>query len=101
MNDNENCSPSLCPARCCPCGEHGPDAPPDITRRGFLESTAITGLALRGLSWSALSAAESEESPAPHRRRLVQASRTPCQPGRSRLSSNPDRRLSLVQLDAV
>ena len=71
MNDNPNRNPSVCPARCCPCGDRGPDDPSDVTRRGFLESTAIAGLALGGLSWSTLSAAESEENPAPQRRPLV------------------------------
>ena len=72
MNDDPNRSPSVCPARCCPCGDRESGNPShNITRRGFLESTAITGLALGGLSWSALSAAASEEQPAPARRPLV------------------------------
>jgi hypothetical protein len=71
MNDRQERNPSVCSARCCPCGEQRPDDPSDVTRRGFLKSTAITGLALGGLSWSALSAAEREEEPARQRRPLV------------------------------
>jgi hypothetical protein len=53
------------PAHCCPCTprrvvEQG------VSRRAFLGGTALGGVALTGLSWSLLSAAEGElESPAP------------------------------------
>ena len=71
MNDSQDRNPSVCPVRCCPCGDRRPGDSSEVTRRDFLETTALTGLALGGLSWSALSAAESDENPAPRPRPLV------------------------------
>ena len=60
---------------CCPCGCEADTTDDGITRRGFLEGVggmaALGGVALTGLSWSALSAAEPEIRPAPARRPLV------------------------------
>src|SRR3990172_3878538 len=58
---------------CCPCGH---DAEPSgISRRGFLggmgATAALGGVALTGLSWSALAATGPEVHPAPPRRPLV------------------------------
>lgn len=71
MKENQQHDSPACPARCCPCGEHGPAVPSDLTRRGFLKGTAVAGLALGGLSWTALAAAEGDDQPAPPRRTLV------------------------------
>ncbi len=64
-----NRSPSPKP-HCCPCCDHAETPGHDgLTRRGFLGgvgAAALGGTALTGLSWSALSAAESQlESPSP------------------------------------
>jgi len=57
---------------CCPCGhEHSSG---DITRRGFLQGmggAAAMGVALTGLTWSAVSAAEQDGKAGPTRRPLV------------------------------
>jgi len=62
--------PSIRP-RCCPCGgdehEHGMA----IDRRVFMGGAALGGIALTGLSWSALSAADPELPQAQPRRALV------------------------------
>ena len=58
---------------CCPCGGHG-HAAGGISRRGFLQgvsgATAI-GTALSGLTWSAVSAAQTTDRAGPERRALV------------------------------
>ena len=59
---------SACQARCCPCTGHGAGEPSGVTRRGFLGGAALAGLALGGLSWSAIAAAESDDEPAPRSR---------------------------------
>ena len=71
VNDNQERSRPGCHARCCPCETHEGEEASAITRRGFLGGTAMAGLALSGVSWSALSAAESGEEPAPARRPLI------------------------------
>ncbi|MHB0960361.1 MAG: hypothetical protein ACYC0X_08745 [Pirellulaceae bacterium] len=71
MNDNQNHEPSICPARCCRCSDPRPQVPSDFTRRDFLGSAAITGLALSGLSWPAIASVQDEEDAAPGRRPLV------------------------------
>ena len=51
---------------CCPCGHHTGSTHGGTTRREFLESAGglgLLGTALTGLSWSAVSAAESESTP--------------------------------------
>ena len=57
---------------CCPCGhEHSSG---EITRRGFLQGAggaAALGVALTGLTWSAVSAAEKDGEAGPGRRPLV------------------------------
>jgi hypothetical protein len=58
---------------CCPCGEHN-HSPAGISRRGFLQSVsgaAAVGTALSGLTWSAVSAAETGDRAGPQRRALV------------------------------
>lgn len=52
---------------CCPCGQH--DESEGLSRRGFLGG--MSGMALSGLSWSMLSAAEPGLPSAPARRPLV------------------------------
>lgn len=71
MSDVPQRNPSVFQAHCCPCADHEAEAPMDITRRGFLESASITGLALGGLSWSAMAADESREQALLARRPLV------------------------------
>jgi len=56
-------------AHCCPCTPQRV-APQGLSRRAFLGGTALGGVALTGLSWSLLSAAESEFDPAPPRKPL-------------------------------
>jgi hypothetical protein len=68
MNDNE------IPLRstCCPCGHN--HSASEITRRGFLQGVggaAALGVALTGLSWSTISAAEQQSQAGPERRPLV------------------------------
>jgi L-fucose isomerase-like protein len=58
-------------ARCCPCGGHEQGAKGGMTRRGFLGGAALAGMALRGLSWPALSAVAADVEPVPERRPLV------------------------------
>jgi len=58
-------------AHCCPCCDSTPSDAAGVSRRSFLGATAWGGLALTGLSWSVLSAAEPEPSVAPGRRPLV------------------------------
>jgi len=56
-------------AHCCPCGNHPADG---MTRRLFLGgATALGGIALTGLSWSALAADQADEDAPPKRRPLV------------------------------
>ncbi|MEN6334253.1 MAG: hypothetical protein ABFE01_08325, partial [Phycisphaerales bacterium] len=57
---------------CCPCGGHDHSA--GISRRGFLQSVsgaAAIGTALSGLTWSAVSAADTGDRAGPQRRALV------------------------------
>ena len=57
---------------CCPCGHDHSSG--DITRRGFLQGmggAAALGVALTGLTWSSVSAAEQDGSAGPKRRPLV------------------------------
>ena len=57
---------------CCPCGHN--HSASEITRRGFLQGVggaAALGVALTGLSWSAISAAERQNQAGPKRRPLV------------------------------
>ena len=57
---------------CCPCGHDHSSG--DITRRGFLQGmggAAALGVALTGLTWSAVSAAEKDNEAGPERRALV------------------------------
>ncbi|MEA3226460.1 MAG: twin-arginine translocation signal domain-containing protein, partial [Planctomycetota bacterium] len=57
---------------CCPCGHDHSSG--DITRRGFLQGAggaAALGVALTGLTWSAVSAAEKDNETGPERRPLV------------------------------
>lgn len=57
---------------CCPCGHDHSSG--DITRRGFLQGVggaAALGVALTGLTWSAVSAAEKNSQAGPGRRPLV------------------------------
>ncbi len=56
---------------CCPCCDHLETGDDGISRRRFLSGAALGGVALTGLSWSVLSAAEAEEESAPKRRPLV------------------------------
>jgi len=68
----QNSRPGIKP-HCCPCG-HGSEAG-GMNRRDFLggmgAAAALGGVALTGLSWSALAAAEPGVRPAPPRRPLV------------------------------
>ena len=57
---------------CCPCGHDHSSG--EITRRGFLQGmggAAALGVALTGLTWSAVSAAEKDSETGPGRRALV------------------------------
>jgi len=57
---------------CCPCGHNHSDS--DLTRRGFLQGmggAAVLGTAMAGMSWSALSAAQSQDEAGLKRRPLV------------------------------
>jgi hypothetical protein len=57
---------------CCPCGHNHSSS--GITRRGFLQGVggaAALGVALTGLSWSTISAAEKQDQENPKRRPLV------------------------------
>ena len=57
---------------CCPCGHDHSSS--DITRRGFLQGmggAAALGVALTGLTWSAVSAAEQDSEAGPGRRPLM------------------------------
>ncbi|MHC4705185.1 MAG: twin-arginine translocation signal domain-containing protein, partial [Planctomycetota bacterium] len=57
---------------CCPCGHDHSSG--DITRRGFLQGmggAAAMGIALTGLTWSSVSAAEMDSEAGPGRRPLV------------------------------
>jgi hypothetical protein len=57
---------------CCPCGHDHSSG--DITRRGFLQGmggAAALGVALTGLTWSSVSAAEQDGKAGPKRRPLV------------------------------
>ncbi len=57
---------------CCPCGQH--ESADGITRRSFLQGvggTAALGVALTGLTWSGVSAAERRDQAGPKRRPLV------------------------------
>jgi len=57
---------------CCPCGHN--HSASDMTRRGFLQGmggAAALGVALTGLSWSTISAAEQQDQAGPKRRPLV------------------------------
>jgi hypothetical protein len=71
--------PSAHRPHCCPCGSHDCSATDalglgDVSRRGFLggiSAAALGGVALSGLTWSKLSAAEPELDFPPQRRPLV------------------------------
>ena len=67
-HDESRCPPVW--AVCCPCGDEG-HAEAGITRRGFMggSAAALGGVALTGLSWSALAAAEDSKIPTPPPRR--------------------------------
>jgi hypothetical protein len=70
--DTENCQDYPVRTTCCPCG-HGQPAD-SITRRGFLQGmggAAALGVALTGLSWPVLSAAERQDEAGPKRRPLA------------------------------
>jgi len=54
---------------CCPCGSHDKEDRPGFSRRGFLGG-ALAGVALTGLTWSKLAAAEPDAVAAPKRRPL-------------------------------
>lgn len=57
---------------CCPCSHHAEQAGFGLNRREFIEGAGMLGgLVLSGLSWSMLSAAESQDAAAPTRRSLV------------------------------
>ncbi len=59
---------------CCPCGCGEGHSAGGISRRGFLQGVsgaAAVGTALSGLTWSAVSAAESGDRAGPQRRALV------------------------------
>jgi len=59
-------------AHCCPCGDHSADG---MSRRAFLGGLggagALGGIALAGLSWSALAAEQADDPAPPPRRPLV------------------------------
>jgi len=55
---------------CCPCCEESQGGGGGVSRRGFLGTAAIGGMALSGLSWTALSAAEADAQAGPPRRPL-------------------------------
>ncbi len=56
-------------AHCCPCGNHSADG---ISRRGFIGgAAALGGIAMTGLTWSALAAGENDEFQSPQRRALI------------------------------
>ena len=57
--------------RCCPCSCHEEESAEGITRRSFVGSAALGGMALTGLNWSALEAADPEVPQAPQRRPLL------------------------------
>jgi hypothetical protein len=57
-------------AHCCPCSCYDDKAGDSITRRSFLGGAALGGVALTGLSWSALVAADPDVPQAPQRRPL-------------------------------
>ena len=75
-SENQRDRQSEARPHCCPCCEHTEPAAQShddggVSRRTFLAGTALGGVALTGLSWSVLSAAEPELPTAPARRPLV------------------------------
>jgi hypothetical protein len=72
MDTNEPNSAPTFRAHCCPCGDHSDTG---INRRTFLGglggAAALGGIALTGLSWSAMAAEQAENLAPPARRPLV------------------------------
>jgi hypothetical protein len=64
---------SLPHAHCCPCAAHADSSPEGLSRRGFLQmsSLAVGTVAMAGLTWSKLAAAEPINQPVTRRRPLV------------------------------
>ncbi len=72
MNSKKDSHDSTHRVHCCPCADHSADG---MNRRVFLGglggAAALGGIALTGLSWSALAAEQAEDATPPKRRPLV------------------------------
>jgi hypothetical protein len=71
MSEHQHDDPPALRAHCCPCSRHEQPPNEDIPQRGFPVGAALGSVALAGLSWSALAAAEPAVPQAPPRRGLV------------------------------
>jgi len=69
MSDHHHDGPVS--ARCCPCVAAQPPEESGLDRRTFLGAAALGGVALSGLTWSALAAAGDDLPAAPARKPLV------------------------------
>jgi len=71
MSEYQHDHPHALQLHCCPCSCHAEEPAEGITRRNLLGGAALGGMALTGLSWSALGAAGPEVPQAPPRRPLI------------------------------
>ena len=71
MSEHQHDDRPALPAHCCPCSRHEQPPAEDVRRRGVLAGAVLGSVALAGLSWSALAAAEPDVPQAPPRRPLV------------------------------
>ena len=72
MDHHHENEPQMIP-HCCPCGcsSHDRSDENKVSRRAFMGGTGLGAVALSGLSWSMLSAAEQDMEPAPVRKGIV------------------------------
>jgi hypothetical protein len=71
LSEHQRDLPHTLPTHCCPCSCREEEPAEGITRRRFLGGAVPGGMALTGLSWSALAAAELDVPQAPRRRPLL------------------------------